>query len=124
MSCDIVSEDVYSLLYGQMIFTTGIIKKYRPYYLGKGINRRRIGYRLLILTPHTYRRDANLVPIYVSAYGKSEAWLSYRILQKKSVPIRVVGLRKATKMYHRNDMSKMILIILAANPQPQISKVN
>lgn len=114
-------EEVFELLQGSRVMTTGKIESVKPCYnrtkLGKTY---RSGYKIAIRTPHNVVSHNEKIPIFISVHGKSSAWHSYHILQKTKQPISISGFRQTTKIYpdKKNKKKRVIWVILKKTPSP------
>lgn len=117
-----MSSTTASLLTGRDIFTTGRIIFKKPWYINWNGMQRRIGYKLAIQTPHHANYRGHKIPVYISAYGKSRAWHTYRMLHKNQERIGISGIRAATKLYESRGQEKKkgFWIILKKKPAPNI----
>ena len=116
-----MSTDALSLLSRRDIFAIGVIVSRKPYYIKNRQGQlRRVGYKLAIKTPYTYSYMGENIPIMISAFGRSDAWHTYRILEKMQAKIGVSGIRVATKVYESRGREKRrgVWIILSRTPLP------
>jgi hypothetical protein len=120
------SESALSLVRGRTVFTTGRIVFIKPYYAkGRGGEAERKGYKLTIDPKLVVKLQGERYSVLVSAFGKSSAWHSYRMLKRSGALVSVSGRRAASKVYDdpSSEAGKAVWVILERDPPPHLAVV-